>query len=274
MLGTDFDEEVTSGLSDASSFQKIRRNEASSQRERNNCPDKNRILMSALELADVSRRFSTAAGDLEILSHVNFTLKAGQAVALRGPSGCGKSTLLHIAGTLDRPSAGTVKIEGQDPWALSEEQLAKFRNQHIGFIFQEHQLLPQCTVLENVMLPTLAGFTTDMKAARSRAIQLLEAVSLQDRLQHRPSSLSGGERQRVAVCRALIQNPSLLLADEPTGNLDPATAESVGALLLQLAATENVALLCVTHSDSLADSFPETAVMANQNVTMRLATTN
>ncbi|MCL4108486.1 UNVERIFIED_CONTAM: hypothetical protein GTU68_046767 [Idotea baltica] len=224
--------------------------------------------MPALELSDVCRRFKTAAGDLEILSHVNFTLNAGQAVALRGPSGCGKSTLLHIAGTLDQPTSGTVKIVDQDPWALSEEQLAEFRNQHIGFIFQEHQLLPQCTVLENVMLPTLAGFTKDKRAARDRAIQLLETVGLQDRLQHRPASLSGGERQRVAVCRALIQNPKLLLADEPTGNLDPTTAESVGTLLLQLAAKENVALLCVTHSDALADSFPETAVMENQNVSM------
>lgn len=229
--------------------------------------------MPALELNDVCRTFTTAAGDLEILSHVNFTLNAGQAVALRGPSGCGKSTLLHIAGTLDQPTSGTVKIVDQDPWKLSEEQLAKFRNQHIGFIFQEHQLLPQCTVLENVMLPTLAGFTKDKKAARDRAIQLLETVGLQDRLQHRPASLSGGERQRVAVCRALIQNPKLLLADEPTGNLDPATAESVGKLLLQLAATENVALLCVTHSDALADSFPETAVMEAQTVSMNASTT-
>lgn len=228
--------------------------------------------MSALELSDVSRCFPTAAGDLEILSHVNFTLNAGQAVALRGPSGCGKSTLLHIAGTLDQPTSGTVKIVDKDPWTLSEEQLAEFRNQHIGFIFQEHQLLPQCTVLENVMLPTLAGFTKDTKAARNRALQLLDTVGLQDRLQHRPASLSGGERQRVAVCRALIMNPSLLLADEPTGNLDPATAESVGELLLKLAATENVALLCVTHSDALAESFPETAIMENQTVALHVAT--
>lgn len=224
--------------------------------------------MSALELNDVSRKFPTAAGDLEILSHVNLQLTAGQAVALRGPSGCGKSTLLHIAGTLDKPSSGQVLIGGEDPWTKTEEQLAEFRNRHIGFIFQEHQLLPQCTVLENVMLPTLAGFTPDHAAARKRATDLLESVGLQERLQHRPAALSGGERQRVAVCRALIQNPSLLLADEPTGNLDPATADSVGKLLLQLASSQNTALLCVTHSDALAGMFPETATMENRSVSL------
>lgn len=224
--------------------------------------------MPALELKDVCRQFSTAAGELDILSHVDLELNPGQAVALRGPSGCGKSTLLHIAGTLDQPTSGTVKIAGQDPWSLTELQLAEFRNKHIGFIFQEHQLLPQCTVLENVMLPTLAGFTSDKKAAKDRALQLLDAVGLQSRLQHRPASLSGGERQRVAVCRALIQKPSLLLADEPTGNLDPTTAEAVGKLLLDLASAENAALLCVTHSDSLAESFPETATMENQTVSL------
>lgn len=222
--------------------------------------------MPALEFKDVSRRFTTAAGELNILSNVDLQLNAGQAVALRGPSGCGKSTLLHIAGTLDRPTSGTVKIAEQDPWSLTELQLAEFRNRHVGFIFQEHQLLPQCTVLENVMLPTLAGFTTDKKEAKQRALQLIESVGLSSRLQHRPASLSGGERQRVAVCRALIQKPSLLLADEPTGNLDPATAESVGKLLLDLASSEAVALLCVTHSDTLAESFPETATMENRTV--------
>lgn len=229
--------------------------------------------MPTLELNDVCRRFTTSAGELEILSHVDLELNPGQAVALRGPSGCGKSTLLHIAGTLDRPTSGLVKIAGQDPWSLTEEQLAEFRNRHVGFIFQEHQLLPQCTVLENVMLPTLAGFTSDRKAAKDRALLLLNSVGLQSRLQHRPASLSGGERQRVAVCRALIQKPSLLLADEPTGNLDPATAESVGKLLLDLASAENAALLCVTHSDALANSFPETATMENQTVSLDASST-
>lgn len=222
--------------------------------------------MPALEFKDVCRRFTTAAGELNILSQVNLQLNPGQAVALRGPSGCGKSTLLHIAGTLDRPSSGSVTIAEQDPWSLTELQLAEFRNRHVGFIFQEHQLLPQCTVLENVLLPTLAGFTTDKKEAKQRALQLIESVGLSSRLQHRPASLSGGERQRVAVCRALIQKPSLLLADEPTGNLDPTTAESVGKILLDLASAENTALLCVTHSDALADGFPETATMENQTL--------
>ncbi|MEP3480237.1 MAG: ABC transporter ATP-binding protein [Fuerstiella sp.] len=222
--------------------------------------------MPALEFKDVCRRFPTAAGELNILSQVNLQLSPGQAVALRGPSGCGKSTLLHIAGTLDRPTSGSVTVAEQDPWSLTELQLAEFRNRHVGFIFQEHQLLPQCTVLENVLLPTLAGFTTDKKEAQQRALQLIESVGLSSRLQHRPASLSGGERQRVAVCRAMIQKPSLLLADEPTGNLDPTTAESVGQLLLDLASAENTALLCVTHSDALAESFPETATMENQTL--------
>ena len=230
--------------------------------------------MPALEFKDICRRFSTTSGELNILNQVNLQLDAGQAVALRGPSGCGKSTLLHIAGTLDRPTSGTVQIAGQDPWKLTELQLAEFRNRHIGFIFQEHQLLPQCTVLENVLLPTLAGFTTDQKAAKERALQLLESVGLQSRLQHRPASLSGGERQRVAVCRALIHKPSLLLADEPTGNLDPTTAEAVGKLLLDLASSENAALLCVTHSDPLADRFPETATVENQTVSWNSASSS
>jgi len=219
-----------------------------------------------LQMNNVGRTFSTAAGELTILDNVNLQLSSGDAVALQGPSGCGKSTLLHIAGTLDKPTSGEVAILNENPWHLSAEKLAGFRNQHIGFVFQEHQLLPQCSVLENVLLPTLAGFDRDVKPLKKRAVDLLEQVGLQDRSAHRPAALSGGERQRVAVCRALIHQPSLLLADEPTGNLDPATADTVGSLLLKMAAEHDAALLCVTHSNDLASHFPHVVQVENRTV--------
>lgn len=209
-----------------------------------------------LQMNDVTRTFSTSAGDLTILQEVNFSLSSGEAVALQGPSGCGKTTLLHIAGTLDQPTSGIVTILNENPSVLSARKIAAFRNQHIGFIFQEHQLLPQCSVIENILLPTLAGFSTNRKELVARAEQLLEQVGLKDRRSHRPAALSGGERQRVAVCRALIHQPSLVLADEPTGNLDPATGETIGQLLLDMSAKHDAALLCVTHSDELAARFP------------------
>lgn len=209
-----------------------------------------------LQMNDVTRTFSSSTGDLTILKNVNFSLSSGEAVALQGPSGCGKTTLLHIAGTLDQPTSGIVTILNENPAVLSARKLAAFRNQHIGFIFQEHQLLPQCSVIENILLPTLAGFSTNRKELVGRAEELLEQVGLKDRRSHRPAALSGGERQRVAVCRALIHHPSLLLADEPTGNLDPATGETIGQLLLDMSAKHDAALLCVTHSDELAARFP------------------
>lgn len=225
-----------------------------------------------LQMNNVGRTFSTAAGELTILDNVNLQLSSGDAVALQGPSGCGKSTLLHIAGTLDKPTSGEVAILNENPWHLSAEKLAGFRNQHIGFVFQEHQLLPQCSVLENVLLPTLAGFDRDVKPLNKRAVELLEQVGLQDRSAHRPAALSGGERQRVAVCRALIHQPSLLLADEPTGNLDPATADTVGSLLLKMAAEHDAALLCVTHSNDLASHFPHVVQVENRTVAFSAAT--
>lgn len=209
-----------------------------------------------LKMTDVTRTFNGSGGRLTILNDVNLSLSSGEAVALQGPSGCGKTTLLHIAGTLDQPTSGSVSILNENPVGFSASRLAEFRNRHIGFIFQEHQLLPQCSVMENVMLPTLAGFSSNRKELLERAEELLEQVGLKDRRSHRPAALSGGERQRVAVCRALIQRPSLLLADEPTGNLDPATGETVGALLLEMSARHDAALLCVTHSDDLAARFP------------------
>ena len=219
-----------------------------------------------LQMTDVSRTFSTGSGALTILENVNLRIPSGTAVALQGPSGCGKSTLLHLAGTLDQPTSGVVQILNENPWSLSARRLAAFRNQHIGFIFQEHQLLPQCSVLENVLLPTLAGFGGRRRELKSRAEELLEQVGLQDRMTHRPAAISGGERQRVAVCRALIYQPSLLLADEPTGNLDPSTADTVGQLLLKMAAEHDAALLCVTHSNELAGHFPHVVRVENRTV--------
>lgn len=225
-----------------------------------------------LQMSNVSRTFHAGDKHLKILDNVNIQLSSGDAVAMGGPSGCGKSTLLHIAGTLDQPTSGTVAILNENPWTLSARRLAAFRNQHIGFVFQEHQLLPQCSVLENVLLPTLAGFSQNRKELIQRAENLLEQVGLQDRKSHRPAALSGGERQRVAVCRALIHQPSLLLADEPTGNLDPRTADTVAELLLAMAAHHDAALLCVTHSDMLADRFSHVVRMKYGSVSFSTAT--
>jgi lipoprotein-releasing system ATP-binding protein len=216
-----------------------------------------------LRMHHIEHSFDAPGGAIAILSDVDLELRSGEAIAIRGPSGCGKSTLLLLAGTLDTPTSGVIEILGENPWALSGRRLARFRNQHIGFIFQEHRLLPQLNVLENVLLPLLAGFESDRSAAEIRAKVLLERVSLQDRLHHRPAALSGGERQRVAVCRALILQPSLLLADEPTGNLDPKTAATIGQLLLEVAAENDAGLLCVTHSSSLAASFPTQMTLDN-----------
>lgn len=203
----------------------------------------------------VSKSFPTAGGDLRILEDVDLSLARGEALAITGPSGAGKSTLLYIIGTLDAPTAGSVRILGQDPFVLNRSALARFRNASIGFVFQDHCLLPQCNVIENVLIPTLAG-TGASAAADDRARMLLDRVGLAERFRHRPAQLSGGERQRVAICRALINRPPLLLADEPTGNLDRHTAQSVGTLLLELSREENAMLIVVTHSTELADRLP------------------
>lgn len=209
-----------------------------------------------LTLTNLTKEFSGASGTLSILRGVDLTLNRGDALAVTGPSGSGKSTLLYIVGTLDQATAGSVSILGTDPSSLSEPAQASFRNDHIGFIFQEHHLLPQCNVLENVLVPMLAGSGVD-DPEEKRAKELLERVGLAERMTHYPAQLSGGERQRVAVCRALINQPELLLADEPTGNLDRATAESVGSLLLEVSQEQNVLLICVTHSTELASRFPQ-----------------
>jgi lipoprotein-releasing system ATP-binding protein len=207
-----------------------------------------------LEISQVAKQYPSARGPLTVLSDVSLGLRRGEAAAIMGPSGAGKSTLLYIAGGLEPPTAGTVTLDGADPYQLGEKELAAFRNQKIGFVFQDHCLLPQCSVLENVLVPTLVG-DADAEAPR-RARELLDQVGLADRIDHRPSELSGGEKQRVALARALIRRPHLLLCDEPTGNLDEASAEMVAGLLMELHARQQTMLIVVTHSAALAARFP------------------
>jgi lipoprotein-releasing system ATP-binding protein len=207
-----------------------------------------------LEICQVAKQYPSPRGPLSVLSGVSLVLKRGDAAAIMGPSGAGKSTLLYIAGGLEPPTSGAVTLDGANPYQLGEKELAAFRNQKIGFIFQDHCLLPQCSVLENVLIPTLVG-DQDADAPR-RARELLEQVGLADRLDHRPAELSGGEKQRVALARALIRRPHLLLCDEPTGNLDEASAEMVALLLMELHARQQTMLIVVTHSAALAARFP------------------
>jgi len=215
-----------------------------------------------LVVSELVKEFPTPGEPLRVLDEVSLTLAPGQQLAIVGPSGSGKSTLLHIVGTLDTPTRGRVEINSVDPHALDEPRLAAFRNQHVGFVFQEHHLLPQLTALENVISPALAKGRVD-DAARDRARQLLEQVGLAKRLDHRPAQLSGGECQRVAVARALVMQPSLVLADEPTGNLDQATADTVGRLLIELQRDHNLMLLTVTHSPALAAMFERQVRLEN-----------
>ncbi len=210
-----------------------------------------------VKVTALGKFFETAAGPVQVLADVTLELAPGDAVAVVGPSGSGKSTLLHILGTLDSPSSGNLEIAGRNPFSLAEKDLARFRNRSIGFVFQDHHLLPQYSLLENVLLPTLA-FPAESQGrdVAGRARQLLERVGLSHRLDHRPAQLSGGERQRAAIARALIQQPGLLLCDEPTGNLDRASAEAVTDLLFELHEREGNILVAVTHSEELASRFP------------------
>ena len=207
---------------------------------------------------DVIKSYITPRGALTILSGISLTLDRGDAIAIMGPSGSGKSTLLYILGTLERPSSGTVTLDGRDPHALDERAQAAFRNRNIGFVFQDHSLLPQCSVLENVLTPTLAAPDPEENAGddERRAREILGQVGLQDRLDHRPAELSGGEKQRAAVARALIRNPTVLLCDEPTGNLDRSSADAVADLLLDLHQGRQTILVVVTHNPALAERFP------------------
>jgi lipoprotein-releasing system ATP-binding protein len=208
-----------------------------------------------LTLSAITKRYESTAGteSVSVLHSVSFDLAAAQSIAIVGPSGSGKSTLLNIIGTLDHPSSGSITLDGLDLTQLDEIALADARNRLLGFIFQAHHLLPQCTVLENVLVPTLPLKDTKLRAsAPERARQLLDKVGLGARLSHRPGQLSGGERQRVAVVRALINQPKLLLADEPTGALDRAAAGTLGDLLVRLNQEEGVTLIVVTHAHDLA----------------------
>jgi lipoprotein-releasing system ATP-binding protein len=207
-----------------------------------------------LQVDRVTKTYPSPRGPLTVLAEVSFALQPGEAAAVMGPSGSGKSSLLYILGALEPPTSGTVSLDGRNPFGLDAGALAAFRNQSIGFVFQDHCLLPQCTVLENVLIPTLVA-DPDPTAA-DRAKQLLDQVGLGDRLDHRPAELSGGERQRAAIARALIRNPRLLLCDEPTGNLDRAAADAVAALLFDLHRLQRNILVAVTHSAQLASHFP------------------
>lgn len=208
-----------------------------------------------LKLVNVAKQYESLsdAEPVFVLKGISLEIGAGESVAVVGPSGSGKSTLLNVIGTLDRPSQGQVLLDGEDLSKLNDDQLAATRNQRIGFVFQAHHLLPQCTVLENVLVPTLAARAgASRNGAEERACRLLQRVGLGERLAHRPGQLSGGERQRVAVVRALINGPKLLLADEPTGALDRASAQNLGQLLVELNREEGVTLIVVTHAPELA----------------------
>jgi len=244
-----------------------------------------------LTVDNVTKSYATPRGTLPILNGISLKLDRGDAIAIMGPSGSGKSTLLYILGVLDAPTSGTVRLDELDPFTLGESEQAAFRNQRIGFVFQDHSLLPQCSVLENVLAPTLVGPAAAFRPfdklravpsgvegrlkpeatqgskpeaterskpedTTARARELLVQVGLGERLDHRPGELSGGEKQRAAVARALIRQPQLVLCDEPTGNLDKSSAESVASLLLDLHAKLNTILIVVTHSGALAERFP------------------
>ena len=208
-----------------------------------------------LNVSHLCKDYPAPGGPLPVLSDVSFSLEPGDAAAIMGPSGSGKSSLLYVLGALDRPSSGSVTVDGQDPFQLSADGLAAFRNRAVGFVFQDHCLLPQCTVLENVLIPTLVAADGAADAVE-RARRLVDQVGLSARIDHRPGELSGGERQRVAIARALVRAPRLLLCDEPTGNLDRTSADQAAALLLDLHRQQQGILIVVTHNPELAARFP------------------
>jgi lipoprotein-releasing system ATP-binding protein len=217
-----------------------------------------------LKVDHISKDYPTPAGPLSIVSDVSLDLPPGSAVSIMGPSGSGKSTLLYMLGALETPTSGTITLEDQNPFILDAKKLAAFRNQRIGFVFQDHCLLPQCSVLENVLTPTLVSAANG--AVDDRARDLLHQVGLANRITHLPSQLSGGEKQRVALARALIMKPRLLLCDEPTGNLDQKSAEVVADMLLDIHREANTILVVVTHSADLAARFPQRFELRNQHL--------
>ena len=205
-----------------------------------------------LEVSKLSKEYAVAGGGLRVLSEIDIKLDSGDAVSIVGPSGSGKSTLLYILGALEPPSAGTVMLDGENPYDMDEKTVAAFRNRKIGFVFQDHHLLPQCTVMENVLIPTLVAQPDDFE---KRAYELIEQVGLHSRIHHYPHELSGGEKQRVALARALIMRPRFLLCDEPTGNLDHDSTETVTSLLLNLHRNQGNILVVVTHNLDVAAKF-------------------
>ncbi len=207
-----------------------------------------------LKTTGVGKSYPAPGGEVTVLADVSLTLAAGEAAAIMGPSGTGKSTLLYILGALEPPTTGLVTLEGVNPFTLPPKALAAFRNKEIGFVFQDHCLLPQCSILENVLVPTLVGAADG--EAESHARSLIDQVGLTHRIGHLPAQLSGGEKQRVALARALIRRPRVLLCDEPTGNLDRKSADAVASLLLELQQKQNAVLVVVTHSLDLASRFP------------------
>ena len=206
---------------------------------------------SMISVKGLCRRFTTDQGTIDVLRGIDLEVRAGERIAIVGASGAGKSTLMHLLGGLDRPSDGSVRFEGDEIFSFSPAQLDAFRNRTVGFVFQFHQLLPEFTALENVMMPARIG-RLPVTEARARAERLLQDVGLGHRLDHKPGQLSGGEQQRVAIARALVMNPRLLLADEPTGNLDSVTSGEILALLDRLHVEHNLTLIVVTHSETLA----------------------
>lgn len=212
---------------------------------------------SMLQVSNLSKDY----GSVEVLRDVSFSFTDGVSVSITGPSGSGKSTLLHIIGTLEKPTGGQVAINNRNPFALSEPELARYRNSVIGFVFQDHHLLPQYSVLENVLVPTFAF--KQQPDANERAHELLNRVGLTDRISHRPGELSGGERQRVAIARALINQPDILLCDEPTGNLDTSTTETIANLLFELHSVEQNILIVVTHNLGFASRFRQRLQLAD-----------
>lgn len=215
-----------------------------------------------LQVSNLSKDY----GSVEVLRDVSFSFTDGVSVAITGPSGSGKSTLLHIIGTLEKPTNGQVRINNTDPFALSEPELARYRNSVIGFVFQDHHLLPQYSVLENVLVPTFAF--KQQPDANERVHELLNRVGLTDRISHRPGELSGGERQRVAIARALINQPNILLCDEPTGNLDTTTTETIANLLFELHQAEKNVLIVVTHNLTFASRFQQHLQLADGTCTV------
>lgn len=213
-----------------------------------------------IQISQLSKRFTTSSGTIDVLREIDFEVAVGERVAVVGASGAGKTTFLHLLGGLDKPSTGSVHIDGQDIYTLQGQALDKFRNRKVGFVFQFHQLLPEFTALENVMMPALIG-GEKRESASVRAAELLNQVGLQERLTHRPGQLSGGEQQRVAIARALMQSPRLLLADEPTGNLDSATSRGIFDLLDDLHRQHRLTMVVVTHNEEFAARLDRTVQM-------------